>query len=325
MPEPDSTPTRCSRSTPEAEDEVIQAAYRRLARKYHPDLAADAEAAARMVGDQRGLGADRRARRARRLRPGAEGRGRRRCRRRAERDGPGRPVRAADAGGAPTPPEAARAPASAPSGSPRPPETVSRDWTSGRSTRAAGSTRRCARPEGLGAAGPPPGRPVGQRAQLRALQRLVAGRDRPPRHRVHRVAGSHADRPEVPRRDRRDPAGRRSSQLGGHVGRPPRALPPTLGDGGDRRHIATAGSERRRRRSIWPATSWQPPPRTPGTPERDRVARPPGQVGDDDVGRRSDDRGVAAEAGTQRQRPPQRLGGEPGRASCSTTGIIVAV
>ena len=34
---------------PEAEDEVIQAAYRRLARKYHPDLAATAEAATRMA------------------------------------------------------------------------------------------------------------------------------------------------------------------------------------------------------------------------------------------------------------------------------------
>src|SRR5215831_7541290 len=34
---------------PEAEDEVIQAAYRRLARKYHPDLAPGAEAAARMA------------------------------------------------------------------------------------------------------------------------------------------------------------------------------------------------------------------------------------------------------------------------------------
>src|SRR5262245_11679387 len=34
---------------PEAEDEVIQAAYRRLAQKYHPDRQADAEATARMV------------------------------------------------------------------------------------------------------------------------------------------------------------------------------------------------------------------------------------------------------------------------------------
>src|SRR6266496_2536603 len=33
----------------EAEDEVIQAAYRRLARKYHPDTAGGLEAAARMA------------------------------------------------------------------------------------------------------------------------------------------------------------------------------------------------------------------------------------------------------------------------------------
>ena len=33
----------------EAEDEVIQAAYRRLARKYHPDLAASPDAATRMA------------------------------------------------------------------------------------------------------------------------------------------------------------------------------------------------------------------------------------------------------------------------------------
>src|SRR6267378_5333216 len=34
---------------PEADPEVIQAAYRRLAQKYHPDLAADGDAARRMV------------------------------------------------------------------------------------------------------------------------------------------------------------------------------------------------------------------------------------------------------------------------------------
>ena len=34
---------------PEAEDEVVQAAYRRLARKYHPDVAPGPEAAARMA------------------------------------------------------------------------------------------------------------------------------------------------------------------------------------------------------------------------------------------------------------------------------------
>jgi DnaJ-class molecular chaperone len=34
---------------PEAEDEVIAAAYRRLARKYHPDVASDPESATRMA------------------------------------------------------------------------------------------------------------------------------------------------------------------------------------------------------------------------------------------------------------------------------------
>jgi curved DNA-binding protein CbpA len=34
---------------PEAEDEVVQAAYRRLARKYHPDITPGPEAAARMA------------------------------------------------------------------------------------------------------------------------------------------------------------------------------------------------------------------------------------------------------------------------------------
>ena len=42
---------------PEAEDEVIKAAYRRLARKYHPDLAFGSEAAGRMAAHQRGVGA----------------------------------------------------------------------------------------------------------------------------------------------------------------------------------------------------------------------------------------------------------------------------
>jgi len=34
---------------PEAEDEVIEAAYRRLARKYHPDVSPEPEAQARMI------------------------------------------------------------------------------------------------------------------------------------------------------------------------------------------------------------------------------------------------------------------------------------
>jgi len=48
MPDP-IDPYKVLQVDPEAEDEVIQAAYRRLARKYHPDLAETPEAAARMA------------------------------------------------------------------------------------------------------------------------------------------------------------------------------------------------------------------------------------------------------------------------------------
>ena len=65
---------------PEAEDEVIQAAYRRLARKYHPDLAETPEAAARMasinaawelIGDPAARAAFDRKRAAQKARPAA--------------------------------------------------------------------------------------------------------------------------------------------------------------------------------------------------------------------------------------------------------------
>src|SRR3982751_1201800 len=49
MSEPPLDPYKVLQVDREAEDEVIQAAYRRLARKYHPDLAGTPEAAARMA------------------------------------------------------------------------------------------------------------------------------------------------------------------------------------------------------------------------------------------------------------------------------------
>jgi curved DNA-binding protein CbpA len=126
---------------PEAEDEVIQAAYRRLARKYHPDLAETPEAAARMaainaawemIGDPASRAAYDRAR-ATTPRPGASA----------------------------TPATPAHRP-SAPSAPPTPPpDVVSRDWTSGRSTTGSGFDESMRTPEGHGAAGPPPGRPSG--------------------------------------------------------------------------------------------------------------------------------------------------------------------
>jgi curved DNA-binding protein CbpA len=134
----------------EAEDEVIQAAYRRLARKYHPDLATSPDAAARMasinaawelIGDPAKRQAYDRTRA-----PLATT--------------PAQPThdRAPDA--------SPRSGASSTSGgasstSTRPPETVSRDWTSGRSTQGSGYEESMHSADGFGAAGPPPGRPSG--------------------------------------------------------------------------------------------------------------------------------------------------------------------
>lgn len=126
---------------PEAEDEVIQAAYRRLARKYHPDLAPGTEAEARMAAINAAW--------ARLGDPVA----------RAAFDR----ERAASAAGTPSVatapgPSASAAPASTP---PRPPEEVSRDWTSGRSNVGGGYDESMRAADGYGAAGVPPGNPAG--------------------------------------------------------------------------------------------------------------------------------------------------------------------
>jgi curved DNA-binding protein CbpA len=150
---------------PEAEDEVIQAAYRRIAQKYHPDRSTGQEAIDRMVainaawetiGDPKRRASFDQARdaaaagitqswpqpaasRAREARPGSP---------------PGHPP-SPEAAGAP-PPVQARPPG------PRPPDVVSRDWTPGRSTIGGGYDAKTMRaPEGFGAAGPAPGNPSG--------------------------------------------------------------------------------------------------------------------------------------------------------------------
>lgn len=138
---------------PEAEDEVIQAAYRRLARKYHPDLASGPEAAARMaainaawdrLGDPVARAAHDRERGLRQAHAAEV----------ARRAAPNRaagPDTAADTIAAARPRPAAE----------RPPEEVSRDWTSGRSDQGGGYDDSMRTAEGLGAAGPPPGNPSG--------------------------------------------------------------------------------------------------------------------------------------------------------------------
>ena len=171
---------------PEAEDEVIQAAYRRLAQKYHPDLTIGQAAIDRMVainaawetiGDPtRRANYDEAHRAARAKEAGTA------SATVAERAAPGQrapagggSTRPADAGssegrasdrgasstaGAGT---AGSGPASAPRPTPpRSPDTGSRDWTPGRSTTGSGYDARTMRaPEGYGGAGPPPGNPSG--------------------------------------------------------------------------------------------------------------------------------------------------------------------
>ncbi|MFL5726275.1 MAG: J domain-containing protein [Chloroflexota bacterium] len=149
---------------PEAEDEVIQAAYRRLAQKYHPDRAPDADGAARMVAinaaweligepDRRAAYDAERAASLRAATAGASS-----ASPSAATSAPRSTPSAANRAAGPTPSGGA----SGTTGGQGPPETVSRDWTSGRSAAGGGyeaSTMR--RPEGDGAAGPPPGRPSG--------------------------------------------------------------------------------------------------------------------------------------------------------------------
>jgi curved DNA-binding protein CbpA len=143
---------------PEAETEVIEAAYRRLARKYHPDVATDPEAPARMILINRAwevLGD-----------PG----------RRAAHDRERSPAAQAPATAPAPPPERSPGPApqrasgvdleriireeAARAARRQPGESLSRDWGSGRSTVGGGydpTTMRA--PEG--SAGPPPGNPSG--------------------------------------------------------------------------------------------------------------------------------------------------------------------
>jgi curved DNA-binding protein CbpA len=140
----------------EAEDEVIQAAYRRLAQKYHPDVAGGPEAAARMAAINAAWEILRDpARRA------SHDLARRLQRRAAEREASAAPAptsapprpRAPTSGGSTTDSAATR---------PRPPESVSSNWSSGRSSHGGGyDPDRMRAPDGFAAAGPPPGDPSG--------------------------------------------------------------------------------------------------------------------------------------------------------------------
>ena len=159
-PAPD--PYKTLQVDPEAEDEVIAAAYRRLAMKYHPDTAgpegaprmASINAAWEIVGDPaRRVALDRE-----RALAGALERAR------AAALPPHGPVAPSSTPARPSPGAPSTAPGT--SGAPATPpgresESVSRDWTSGRSTFGGGYDESMRTADGDGAAGPPPGNASG--------------------------------------------------------------------------------------------------------------------------------------------------------------------
>ncbi|MGZ6340280.1 MAG: J domain-containing protein [Candidatus Limnocylindrales bacterium] len=181
MPEssPERDPYKVLQVDPEADLDVIQAAYRRLAQKHHPDVAPETEGSNRMA--ELNAAWERLRDPVQRAAVDRERAERERLPREGERDGLLRHIDHADHGAGRTPP--APSPSSTPASPPagpagggqaggpkrratdgtnRPPEEVSPDWTSGRSSVGGGydpsSMRRA---EGLGAAGPPPGDPAG--------------------------------------------------------------------------------------------------------------------------------------------------------------------
>lgn len=125
--EPMIDPYKVLQVDPDAEPEILQAAYRRLAQKYHPDVMPGPEGAARMTAINAAWEI-----------LGDPGRRAAHDRERARREG--------TAAGPP----------------PRGTETVSRDWSSGRSSTGGGyDPDRMRTADGGGAAGPPPGNPSG--------------------------------------------------------------------------------------------------------------------------------------------------------------------
>lgn len=142
----------------EAEDEVIQAAYRRLARKYHPDVATGHDAAARMAAINAAWEILRDpARRA------SFDLARRLERRDTEARSTGTAARSGGSAGTPRSTSAAGQPRPAPGPPPAPgPQHVSSDWSSGRSTQGGGyDPSRMRTADAFAAAGPPPGEASG--------------------------------------------------------------------------------------------------------------------------------------------------------------------
>lgn len=172
QPEPDAY--KVLQVDSEADPEIIQAAHRRLVQKYHPDRAPGPDAQTRMIAinaawEILGDPARRSAYDARRAN-GTAGDSRSPSDRgpssTPSRDQPGDhradvgANRGADMGAGPRAGSVGGAAQHPPQ--PSGPQTVSRDWTSGRSSIGSGyEADRMRTADGDGAAGPPPGRPAG--------------------------------------------------------------------------------------------------------------------------------------------------------------------
>jgi curved DNA-binding protein CbpA len=159
MPEPldeRPDPYKVLQVDPEADPEVVQAAYRRLAQKYHPDTTVTPDAYDRIVAinaawevlkDPVRRAAYDAKRRGERVAPAPA----------PAAGGPSAPVSPYGPAQGPTTGGASASRESAPA-----PQEVSRDWTSGRSTMGGGyDPGTMGRADGMGAAGPPPGNPSG--------------------------------------------------------------------------------------------------------------------------------------------------------------------
>jgi len=169
-PDPGFDPYKALQLDPEAEPEIIQVVYRRLARKYHPDVTPGLAAAAKMIelnaamdilsDPARRAAYDRE--RTRRSRTAARAAASAGDPTRTRAGTPGATAGAPFAAGSRRPTGGAPPPGATDPPPPPRPQTVSEDWTSGRSTVGSGyDPGRMRAPEGEGAAGPPPGDPSG--------------------------------------------------------------------------------------------------------------------------------------------------------------------
>jgi curved DNA-binding protein CbpA len=158
-PASDFDPYKVLQVDPEADAEIIAVVYRRLARKFHPDTSPGPEAAARMLEINKAmelLGDP--------IRRETFDRERARLERAAGQGEvlPSEPPTEAGSGAGGGSAGAASGATGGPATQPIRPQTVSRDWTSGRSTQGGGyDPARMRTADGDGAAGPPPGNPSG--------------------------------------------------------------------------------------------------------------------------------------------------------------------